>query len=256
MADDFDPYYQWLGIPPKHQPPHHYRLLGVELFEVNPDVISMAADQRMAHVRSFQTGKRSPQSQKILNELSTARRCLLNAKAKVDYDAQLQASLAAEAPAAAGAKPTDERWTKDLAADVKAASRFATCQAERLKIASLKLPAAYAALGSDIYNDGLLKEDFGGLYALLAAAGDQLEQTKDGSRAQGGLASKMVCACSWTPLSASSTLCSANWAKPCTSSMREPGPRGRCCRRFRSSKPGSANSTRNSAPSNNPAPAG
>lgn len=255
MADDFDPYYQWLGIPAKHQPPHHYRLLGVELFEVNPDVISMAADQRMAHVRSFQTGKRSPQSQKILNELSTARRCLLNAKTKAEYDAQLQASLAAESPAAAGAKPTDERWTKDLAADVKAASRFATCQAERLKIASLKLPAAYAALGNDIYNDGLLKEDFAGLYALLAAAGDQLEQTKDGSR-KADWPRRWFRACSWTPLSASSTLCSANWAKPCTSSMREPGPRGRCCRRFRSSKPDSANSTRSSAPSSNPAQAG
>ena len=23
MADDFDPYYQWLAIPPKHQPPSH-----------------------------------------------------------------------------------------------------------------------------------------------------------------------------------------------------------------------------------------
>ncbi len=24
---DFDPYYQWLAIPPKDQPPNHYRLL-------------------------------------------------------------------------------------------------------------------------------------------------------------------------------------------------------------------------------------
>jgi hypothetical protein len=27
---DFDPYYHWLGIAPKDQPPNHYRLLGVE----------------------------------------------------------------------------------------------------------------------------------------------------------------------------------------------------------------------------------
>ena len=31
-SDDgaFDPYHKWLGIPPKQQPPDHYRLLGVE----------------------------------------------------------------------------------------------------------------------------------------------------------------------------------------------------------------------------------
>jgi len=33
MAEDFDPYYKWLGILPKDQPPHNYRLLGIELFE-------------------------------------------------------------------------------------------------------------------------------------------------------------------------------------------------------------------------------
>ena len=29
----FDPYDQWLGIPAQEQPPNHYRLLGVSLFE-------------------------------------------------------------------------------------------------------------------------------------------------------------------------------------------------------------------------------
>ena len=57
MAHSFDPYHQWLGISPKDQPPNHYRLLGVDLFESDLDVISNAADQRMAHVRSFQTGQ-------------------------------------------------------------------------------------------------------------------------------------------------------------------------------------------------------
>ena len=39
MAEKFDPYYKWLGIPPQDQPPHHYRLLGIELFEPDRDVI-------------------------------------------------------------------------------------------------------------------------------------------------------------------------------------------------------------------------
>ncbi len=59
MASDFDPYHKWLGIPPEEQPPNHYRLLGVKLFEDDPEVIEAAADQRMGHLRTFQTGKRA-----------------------------------------------------------------------------------------------------------------------------------------------------------------------------------------------------
>ena len=43
MSDTFDPYYKWLGIPPKDQPPNHYRLLGIDLFTPDPDVIESAA---------------------------------------------------------------------------------------------------------------------------------------------------------------------------------------------------------------------
>ncbi|MGO8752923.1 MAG: hypothetical protein ACLQNE_43835 [Thermoguttaceae bacterium] len=38
MSRIFDPYHQWLGIPPKDQPSNHYRLLGVDLCESDPDV--------------------------------------------------------------------------------------------------------------------------------------------------------------------------------------------------------------------------
>ena len=34
---EFDPYHQWLGIAPSDQPPNHYRLLGLQLFEPNAD---------------------------------------------------------------------------------------------------------------------------------------------------------------------------------------------------------------------------
>lgn len=33
MAETCDPYHKWLGIPPKDQPPHNYRLLGIELID-------------------------------------------------------------------------------------------------------------------------------------------------------------------------------------------------------------------------------
>ncbi len=97
MPRAFDPYYTWLGIPPEDQPPNHYRLLGLRPFEQNPDVIENAADQRMAHLRTFQTGKRAKFSQKLLNEVAAARVCLLNPERKAAYDRQVRQMLRVEA---------------------------------------------------------------------------------------------------------------------------------------------------------------
>ena len=80
-----DPYYEWLGIPPKDQPPNHYRLLGLELFEENRSVIDAAANRQMSFIKEYQAGADSELSQKLLNELSAARLCLLSAPAKATY---------------------------------------------------------------------------------------------------------------------------------------------------------------------------
>jgi hypothetical protein len=96
MSEPFDPYRKWLGIPPKDQPPNHYRLLGIAHFEDDPDVIENAATRQMTHVRMFQSGKHSALSQKILNELTAAKLCLLRVEKKTLYDDQLRARLAAE----------------------------------------------------------------------------------------------------------------------------------------------------------------
>ncbi len=96
----FDPYHKWLGIRPEDQPPDHYRLLGIDRFEDDPDVIDSAADQRMAHLRSFQNGKNAQFSQQLLNEVSAARVALLDPNQKAAYDGPLrEATLAAEIPA-------------------------------------------------------------------------------------------------------------------------------------------------------------
>jgi outer membrane biosynthesis protein TonB len=100
MAESFDPYRKWLGIPPQEQPPHHYRLLAIPLFESDPDVISNAADGRMAQIKTFQAGKHSQLSQRILNEIATAKVCLLNAEKKAAYDRWLRGILDACARAA------------------------------------------------------------------------------------------------------------------------------------------------------------
>jgi len=89
----FDAYYQWLGIPPDEQPPNHYRLLGIRDFEANADVIDMAAERQIRHVRSFQTGKHSRESQSLLNELARARLCLLVDEKKAAYDAEIRRQM-------------------------------------------------------------------------------------------------------------------------------------------------------------------
>ena len=93
MAEQFDPYRKWLGIPSQNQPPNHYQLLGIPALENDPDVIENAANRQMAHVRTFQNGKHSKASQQILNELSAAKRCLLISEKKIDYDAKLKDQL-------------------------------------------------------------------------------------------------------------------------------------------------------------------
>lgn len=94
---EFDPYHRWLGIPKSDRPANHYRLLGIPLFESNSDVIESAADRQMAHVRLSANGPRSDFAQQILNEIATARVCLLNSVSKVNYDQQL-AALSSPSP--------------------------------------------------------------------------------------------------------------------------------------------------------------
>ena len=93
-SEPFDPYYHWLGIPPEEQPPNHYRLLGIQPLEENREVIQNAADRQMAHLRTFQSGPRAAASQKILNEVSAARVCLLSPEKKAAYDQPLRNSTA------------------------------------------------------------------------------------------------------------------------------------------------------------------
>ncbi len=78
MAADFDPYYKWLGISPEEQPANHYRLLAVNLFETDRDVIAAAANRQMAYLQQLASGPDLKQAQKLLGEVSQARVCLLN----------------------------------------------------------------------------------------------------------------------------------------------------------------------------------
>jgi hypothetical protein len=93
MEEPFDPYLRWLAIRDPKRPPNHYRMLGIDLFESDAEVIKNAADRQMTHVRSFQSGKHSADSQRILNELAAAKICLLSPEKKAAYDAVLRGEV-------------------------------------------------------------------------------------------------------------------------------------------------------------------
>ena len=90
MTTEFDPYHKWLGIPPCDQPPNHYRLLGIQLFESDHDVIETAAEKQMSYLQSVAIGPHTEESQSLLNEVAHVKVCLLNPVHKSEYDNSLQ----------------------------------------------------------------------------------------------------------------------------------------------------------------------
>ena len=104
---EFDPYLKWLGIREASRPINFYRLLGLDLFESDSEVISMAADRQMSHIRTYQNGPNGKLSQDILNEIAAARRCLIMPQQKLAYDQELRASQKA-APKVAPQAAIDE----------------------------------------------------------------------------------------------------------------------------------------------------
>ncbi len=105
MTEDFDPYYKWLGIRPEHQPPHHYRLLGLEPLEPHVEVIDAAANRQMSYLREKATGAYVQESQQLLNEVAQARRTLLDPAIKSEYDAALKKQLESQQAQADARKP-------------------------------------------------------------------------------------------------------------------------------------------------------
>jgi curved DNA-binding protein CbpA len=91
MADKFDPYHKWLGIPPRDQPPHHYRLLSIDLFESDREVIDAAARRLAVYVKSCATGPHQAEAKKLLAEIVQARLCLMDPQLRAAYDQRLAA---------------------------------------------------------------------------------------------------------------------------------------------------------------------
>ena len=107
-----DPYHRWLGIAPKDQPPSHYRLLGIDDFEPDPDVIEAAAERQTGFLRTFQIGPQAELAERILKEVVRAQVTLLNVDQKIAYDNKLRESMRLPA------NPTPPSDAANLSAEV------------------------------------------------------------------------------------------------------------------------------------------
>jgi len=163
MDATFDPYCQWLGISPAEQPPNHYRLLGVNLFEKGPEAIRSAAERQIAQVRGFENGEHAQDARKIVEQIEAARLCLASPEKKAAYDAQLWVTLTAKTEGwQAGGPPLEYH--------VKGAAKYLWIQAKRFWIWQLRLPAAHQALGEHVHRERRYPDQLGGLFAQFDAA--------------------------------------------------------------------------------------
>ncbi|HVV99578.1 MAG TPA: hypothetical protein VHB77_04525 [Planctomycetaceae bacterium] len=96
--DSFDPYQQWLGISRREQPANRYRLIGVGVFEFDPEIIRESAERQIESVRKHGRGPHGGIASNLLVELRDARDCLLNADRKAEYDRELRRELGLHNP--------------------------------------------------------------------------------------------------------------------------------------------------------------
>ena len=144
---EFDPYYKWLGIPPAEQPPDHYRLLTLCRFEPDPEVIEAAAERIATFLQTVATGQYVAESQQLLNQVATARRCLLKAESRVTYDAQLRVRHPESTPTPPPAPPRSLPAVSATRPQLGSSSALRTPRRVRAATARPARPLVLAAVG-------------------------------------------------------------------------------------------------------------
>ena len=92
MSNGFDAYHKWLI--PRTICRRTIATAALASFRERPGYRSQAAaDRQMAHVQTYKTGPHSELSQRLLNEISAAKLCLLRPQKKTAYDEQLRQQL-------------------------------------------------------------------------------------------------------------------------------------------------------------------
>lgn len=98
MATPFDSYRTWLRTLARYQQPTHYQLLLLEPYEKDAAVIKAAADRLGAIAKRNQSGESEAEATRLLQDLATARACLLDPAAKRAYDTALKCQNRASSP--------------------------------------------------------------------------------------------------------------------------------------------------------------
>ncbi len=97
MSDETpDPYRMYLGLAPGPRPPHHYELLGLELFCSHHERINQAARKQFRIIKGYHDQYHRPTReaiQDIMNAIATARVVLTDPDRKEAYDAALAERL-------------------------------------------------------------------------------------------------------------------------------------------------------------------
>ena len=130
MPDSFNPYHKWLAIPPEDQPANHYRILAIELWEDDTEVIANAAEQRISHLRILEMGEQGETASELIAEITAARDCLLDPAARAAYDEQLRgaqrSALEETSPVLTDAIATEPPESRAIAGDAKPRERTST----------------------------------------------------------------------------------------------------------------------------------
>ena len=117
----FDPYHKWLGIVANGQPLSHYRLLRIEPFESDTEVIEYAYEKDLVDLKLQEHGKHAEFVAPLTRELFLARECLIDADKRAAYDDELRKQLHAEAEAQREAKQqTQQRATEEAVREATA----------------------------------------------------------------------------------------------------------------------------------------
>ncbi len=159
MSGGFDPYQNWLAIPPEEQPPHYYRLLGTDPFESTPEVIEAAADRRIADLRSYEVGEHIEAWRRLLDEVAAAKACLLNPTKKAKYDVWLSGLLSPPTSEEVGAppqQPADEGLDALFKQTAHAPSRIHSAAAKRKHSSKTIVMTAVVVAGCAILVGGLV----------------------------------------------------------------------------------------------------
>jgi hypothetical protein len=100
-----DVYQAFLGVPPGKRPPNYYELLGLPPFAAEPPVIAEAVEAAKAKLKPFMASSQAMEASRVLGEIEQARKVLLNAASRKEYEQSLRGAPAAVAAPVAAAAP-------------------------------------------------------------------------------------------------------------------------------------------------------